>query len=157
MAVSVNPDQPDPGSQTASEVIAAAQSVGQELAVINVKRDEDFETAFKQVTDRRAAGILVMADPYLNNRREKIVAFAAQHGVPAIYEWREAAVAGGLMSYGSAINDAFRQLGLYTGQVLNGTKPSELPVMQAVKVELVLNQDGQNARHNISTFAVSAR
>ena len=141
MAVLVNPDQPDPGSRTdISEVIAAAQSVGQKLAVLNVARDEDFEAAFAQVTNQRANGLLVMADPYLNNRRERIIEFVSRHSVPAIYEWRQAAVAGGLMSYGSDINDAFRQLGLYTGQVLNGAKPADLPVMQAVKVELVLNQ-----------------
>ena len=141
MAVLVNPDQPDPGSRTdISEVIAAAQSVGQKLAVLNVARDEDFEAAFAQVTNRRANGLLVMADPYLNNRRERIIEFVSRHSVPAIYEWRQAAVAGGLMSYGSDSNDAFRQLGLYTGQVLNGAKPADLPVMQAVKVELVLNQ-----------------
>jgi len=80
-----------------------------------------------------------MADPVLNNRREQIVALAARHAIPAIYEWREHAQAGGLMSYGSSLMDAYRQLGGYAGRILKGAKPADLPFMRAVKIELVLN------------------
>jgi putative ABC transport system substrate-binding protein len=140
LAVLANRDQPDPGSKTdISEVVSAARAKGQKLTIINASKDEDFETAFAEITNQRVAALLVMADPYLNNRRQRIVEFASRHFIPAIYEWREAAAAGGLMSYGSSINDAFRQLGIYTARVLNGAKPMDLPVMQAVKVELVLN------------------
>jgi putative tryptophan/tyrosine transport system substrate-binding protein len=140
LAVLVNPNQPDPGSKTDIEdVVSAARAVGQKLAILRVSRDEDFEAAFAEILSQRAAALLVMADPYFNNRRERIVDFAAQQAIPTIYEWRGAAFDGGLMSYGSDINDAFRLLGSYTAQVLNGAKPGDLPVMQAIKVELVLN------------------
>jgi putative ABC transport system substrate-binding protein len=140
LAVFYNPNQPDPGSKSdISEVVSAARGVGQKLAILNVSSDQEFEQSFGEIVREKAAALLVMADPYFNNRRERIIEFAAHSMIPANYEWREAAVAGGLMSYGSDIHDAFRQLGIYTGRVLNGTKPMELPVMQAVKVELVLN------------------
>ena len=140
IGVLVNPSQPDPGSRTdINEVMSAARAVGQRMVVLNLSKEDDFEPAFAEMVRQDIAGLLVMADPYLNNRREQIVEFSTRHAVPAIFEWREAAIAGGLMSYGSSITDAFRQLGIYTGQVLNGAKPADLPVMQAVKVELVLN------------------
>jgi putative ABC transport system substrate-binding protein len=140
IAVLANPKQPDPGSKLdANEVVSAARAVGQQIIVLNVSDEEDFEPAFAAMIRQGAGGLLVMADPYLNNHREQIVEFAARHAIPAIYEWREAAVSGGLMSYGSSIIDAFRQLGIYTGQILSGAKPADLPVMQAVKVELVIN------------------
>jgi putative tryptophan/tyrosine transport system substrate-binding protein len=140
IAVLVNPSQPDPGSKTdKNEVESAARALGQQIIILNVSREEDFEPAFAAMIRQGVGGLVVMGDPYLNNSREQIVEFTARHAIPAIYEWREAAAAGGLMSYGSSIIDAFRQLGAYTGQVLNGAKPADLPVMQAVKVELVLN------------------
>jgi putative tryptophan/tyrosine transport system substrate-binding protein len=140
IAVVANPSQPDPGSKTdMKEVASAARVMGQQIIIFNVSKDQDFEPACAAMIQHGAGGLLVMADPYLNNRRDRIVEFAARNAIPAIFEWREAAVAGGLMSYGSSLTDAFRQLGAYTGQVLNGAKPADLPVMQAVKVELVLN------------------
>lgn len=140
IGVIINPSQPDPGSKTdIAEVASAARAVGQELIILNASRDADFEPAFAMLIRQGAGGLLVMADPYLNNRRGQIVELAARHAIPTIYEWRESAMAVGLMSYGSSILDAFRELGTYTAKVLNGTKPVDLPVMQAVKVELVIN------------------
>jgi putative ABC transport system substrate-binding protein len=140
IGVFINPSQPDPASKgDIAEVAAAAQVVGRELVILNASQDRDFEPAFIDLVRKGAGGLLVMADPYLNNRREQIVELAARHEIPAIYEWRESAAAGGLMSYGSSIIDAFRELGGYTGKILNGARPIDLPVMQAVKVELVIN------------------
>jgi putative ABC transport system substrate-binding protein len=140
IGVFINPTQPDPASKTdIGEVATAAQTVGQQLIILNASQDSDFEPAFTDLVRKGAGGLLVMADPYLNNRRQQIVKLAARHAIPAIYEWRESAAAGGLMSYGSSIIDAFRELGGYTGKVLNGARPIDLPVMQAVKVEFVIN------------------
>jgi putative tryptophan/tyrosine transport system substrate-binding protein len=113
--------------------------VGQQVTIVSASSDNDLEPAFATMSHQRAGGVIVMGDPYFNNRREQLVELAARHAIPAFYEWREIAVAGGLMIYGSSIIDAFRHLGSYTGLVLGGAKPADLPMMQTIKVELVLN------------------
>ena len=140
IAVLANPTQPDPSSQDdLREVEAAARALGQKISVFNAGSDADFEPAFAAMVRVQAGALLVMADPFFFGRRAQLISLAARHSIPAIWEWREMAVAGGLLSYGSSITDAFRLLGGYAAQVLNGTKPSELPVQQQVKIELVLN------------------
>jgi putative ABC transport system substrate-binding protein len=140
IAVLTNPSQPDPASKTdTSEVASAAHAVGQHVTLLNANSKSDFEPAFAAMVQQRAGGLIVMSDPFFNNRREQLVELAARRAIPAIYEWRETALAGGLMSYGSSLIDAFRHLGTYTGLVLSGAKPADLPVMQTIKVELVLN------------------
>jgi len=140
IAVLANPNNPDPEAKAdLSEVEAAARRVGQELSILNVGREPDIETAFTTMSQQGAAALLVMSDPFFNNQRLKLVALAERHSIPAMYEWREFAVAGGLMSYGSSLPDAYRQMGIYTGKILKGAKPADLPVVEAVKIELVIN------------------
>jgi ABC-type uncharacterized transport system substrate-binding protein len=138
IAVLANPANVPALSDTRA-VEAAAGAAGQHIAVLTATSESEFEPAFAAMVQQRADALLVMADPYFNNRREQLVALAARHAIPAIYEWREFATSGGLMSYGSSLADAWRQMGIYVGRVLKGEKPADLPIMQAVKVELVIN------------------
>jgi putative ABC transport system substrate-binding protein len=136
----VNRDNPDPESKDdAQQTEAAARSVGLKLNHLNISSDREIDSAFAILRERKDDALLVMGDPFFNSRREQLVALAARTEIPAIFEWREFAVVGGLMSYGASITDAYRQAGIYTGKILNGAKPADLPVMQAVKVELVIN------------------
>jgi putative ABC transport system substrate-binding protein len=136
----INPSNPDPESKfDTQEVETAARAVGQKINVLNASNERDIDTAFATLVQRGGDALLVMADPLFNSRREQLVALAARHMITAVYEWREFVMAGGLMSYGASITDAYRQIGIYTGKILKGAKPADLPVMQAVKVELVLN------------------
>ncbi len=120
-------------------VQATAQAIGQAINVVGASNDNEIDAALSAIATRRDDALLVMGDPFFNSRREKIVALAARHAIPAIYEWREFAAAGGLMSYGASLTDAYRQVGIYTGRILKGAKPTDLPIMQAVKIELVIN------------------
>ena len=107
--------------------------------MLNASSTSEIDVAFATMVQQGASALLVMADPFLNNRREQIIALASYHKIPAIYEWREIALAGGLMSYGSSLIDAYRQLGIYAGRILRGATPADLPIQQAVRIELVLN------------------
>jgi putative ABC transport system substrate-binding protein len=133
-----NPKNPGVESDT-REVQSAASSTGQQILVVNASNDGEIDTAFAALTQQHAEGLLVMADPFLNSRPDKIVGLAARHAIPAIYPWREFPAAGGLMSYGTILADAWRQIGIYGGKILKGAKPADLPVQQSVKVEFVLN------------------
>ena len=118
---------------------AAAQTLAHELLVANASSEREIDEAFATLAQRRVGAILVGNDVFFYSRREQIVALAAQHAIPAIYNVREYAQAGGLMSYGTNVDDAQRLAGVYVGRILQGAKPADLPVQQAVKVELVLN------------------
>ena len=134
----VNPDGPDSDVQMrdAQEAERISRS---ELHVANVRTEKDFETAFAALMEARVAALIVSSDPVFANRREQVVALAARHAVPAIYEAREFTASGGLMNYGASIPDAFRQVGVYTGQILKGAMPADLPVQRPTKLRLVLN------------------
>ena len=106
---------------------------------MNVGKDSDFDVAFATLSQILSGGLVVAADPFFNSRREQIVALAARHAMPAMYEWREFAEAGGLASYGTRLVDAYRQAGAYTGRVLKGEKPADLPVMRSTRFEFVIN------------------
>jgi putative ABC transport system substrate-binding protein len=138
IAVIVNPNSPEVDSQL-NDVQTGADAVGWELQILRVASEAEFDSAFATLAQSAVEALLVAADPFFNSQRERIVALAARHKIPAIYEARGYAVAGGLMSYGPNLPDAYRQVGLYTGQILKGAKPANLPVIQPTALELVIN------------------
>jgi putative tryptophan/tyrosine transport system substrate-binding protein len=122
-----------------SELRAAASAVGQQIEVLYVGSDREIETAFTTLVQRGAVALHAGIGAFLTSQREQIVALAARHRIPAIYNAREYVVAGGLMSYAPSIPDAFRQAGIYAGRILKGEKPADLPVQQSTKFEFVIN------------------
>ena len=136
--VLVYPNNPSTEAER-RDVQAAAQAVGQKLLILDVSSDRDIETAFTTIVQRGAGAMLAGGGAFMNSNRERIIALAARHALPTSYAQRESVVAGGLMSYGASITDAYRQVGVYAGRILKGEKPAELPVMQATKFELVIN------------------
>ena len=121
------------------DVQEAAARLNVKLVIVRANAEGEFDAAFSSVAQQKAGAILVCASPFFNSRRQQLVLLAARHGLPAIYEWREFAEAGGLMSYGTRLADAYRQAGLYAGRVLRGDKPADLPVVQVTTFEFVVN------------------
>jgi putative ABC transport system substrate-binding protein len=121
------------------DVNETARAIDQKIHVLSASTDQEIAAAFASLKQLGAAALLVGADPSFTNRRNHIVALAARHTVPAIYDQREYASAGGLMSYGTNLADSYRQVGTYTARILKGEKPADLPVMQATKFEFVIN------------------
>ena len=138
VAFLVNPKNPIAESDT-RDLQSAANTTRQQILVLHASNESEIENAFAALVQRRAGALLVQSDPFFNSRPRQIVALAARHAIPAIYQWRDFPAAGGLMSYGTVLADAYRQVGIYAGKILQGTKPSDLPVQQAVKIELILN------------------
>ena len=128
-----------------SEVRAAASSIRKQIEVLEAPTGRDIDTVFASLAQKPIDALLVAPSPLLNNRRVQLVTLAAYRRVPAIYPWREAAEVGGLMSYGTSFSDAYRQGGVYTGRILKGEKPADLPVIQSSKFELVINLNTANA------------
>jgi len=134
----INPDFP-PAALQLQQIEEAARGIGQRIVIARASNDDALETAFASLVQEGVGALLVTADPYFDTRRDRIVAFAARQRLPAIYQFREYAVAGGLLSYGVSITDAYRQYGVYAARILKGAKPAELPVFQPTKFELVIN------------------
>ena len=127
------------GQGQAKDVQEAARDLGQRLVVLNGGTDEEIDAAFASLAQNRVGALLVGADPFFDPRRDRLVGLAARHAVPAIYQFRDYALAGGLISYGASITDLYQQVGVYVGRVLKGDKPADLPVMLPTKFELVIN------------------
>jgi putative tryptophan/tyrosine transport system substrate-binding protein len=121
------------------EIAEAARAAGQRIDIIEASNEHEIHGAFKRIARLRPQALLVGADPFFNARREQLVTLANHYAIPAVYELREFAVAGGLMSYGTSLTEAYRQVGVYTGRILKGEKTAELPVVQSSKFELVIN------------------
>jgi putative ABC transport system substrate-binding protein len=138
IGVLTNPRNPN-AEIVSRDLQAAAPKLGLQMPVVNAAAESEFEATFARLAEQQAGALVVAADPFFNSRREVLVALAARHAIPAIYEWREFAEAGGLMSYATIISDAYRQAGLYAGLILKGQKPADLPVVQPTKFELVIN------------------
>jgi ABC-type uncharacterized transport system substrate-binding protein len=138
IAVLLNPNFA-PAVLNVRQSAAAARAIGKEVAIFNASSEIEIETAFEKIGQAKIGALLVGADPFFNSRRERLVALAARHAIPAIYEWREFAEAGGLMSYGTSLVEAHRLQGVYAGRILKGEKPADLPVVQLSKFELIIN------------------
>ena len=134
----VNPNNPNSPSDT-SEVEKAAQSLGRQVYIVHTTAEQEFDAAFAALVARRVGALLIVPDALFTNGRERLVALAAIHRLPAIYTSSLYAEDGGLVSYGTDIKAAFRQIGVYTGRILKGEKPSDLPVVQSVRFEMAIN------------------
>ena len=141
VAVLVNPANPTVTETTLREMESAARAMGLQLHVLNASTSREINTAFATFVSERPDALFVGLDPFLNSRRVQLVNLASRHALPATFSNRDIAEIGGLMSYGSDIKDAYRQVGVYVGRILKGAKPAELPVVQASKFELVINAE----------------
>src|ERR1700687_3158705 len=138
VAVLANPTNLATESEV-KEVRGATQSLGLQLQVAYASKETDIETTFDSLVQQHAGALVVTADPLFTHHHQRIVALAARNGIPTIYPWRSYSAAGGLVSYGTNLLEAWRQIGIYAGEILKGAKPADLPVQQVTKVDLVIN------------------
>jgi putative ABC transport system substrate-binding protein len=138
IAVLINPNNAN-AERDAATVQDAAGAIGVQILVMRAAVESDFETVFATIARERAGALLANSDVFFTSRRDQILALAARHALPVIAPWREFPLAGGLISYGPSIAAAYRQIGIYTGKILNGARPGDLPVVQPTTFELVIN------------------
>jgi putative ABC transport system substrate-binding protein len=138
-ALLVNPTSPALAEPVSTHVQAAARTLGINLHVLHASSESDFDAVFVTAARLQATGLVIGPDSLFNARIEQLASLSVRRALPTVYQWREFAAAGGLLSYGSNISDVFRQAGVYTGRILKGEKPAELPVEQPTKVELFIN------------------
>jgi len=122
-----------------NELAAVSRAKGVEVVVLDIKSEQDIDAAFATIMKQRIGALVVQNDAFLNSRRDQIIALAARHALPAVYAYREHTLAGGLISYGTNVNEMYRPAGVYIGRILKGAKPADLPVLQPTKFELVIN------------------
>jgi len=134
----VNPNNPRADVDTA-DMQAAARALGKLLLILKADGEHDFDAVFTNLAQQRVDALVVHTEPFFLSRRDHLVELAARHSIPTIYGLREFAAAGGLISYGTKLSDSYRQVGIYTGRILKGEKPADLPVMQPTKFEFVIN------------------
>jgi putative ABC transport system substrate-binding protein len=134
----INPDNPNSSTQS-KDMVAAATTIGGEIRIYEAARGADFESVFASLAAHQVEAVMVGSDPVLTSLRKDLVDFAARRGIPAMYQWREFAEAGGLMSYGTSLPGSYRQVAAYVGRILHGAKPADLPVLQPSTFELVIN------------------
>jgi putative ABC transport system substrate-binding protein len=139
VALLVNPTSPNLAESTTKDLQAAARTLGLQLHVLHASTERDFDTVFATLVRLRAGALVIGTDAFFDSRREQLAALAVRYAVPTIYATRGFAVAGGLMSYGASYTDAFHQAGVYTGRILKGEKPAELPIVRSTKIELLIN------------------
>jgi putative ABC transport system substrate-binding protein len=138
LALLVNPTNPNTETES-RDLQTAARTLGLQLQILHASSEHEFDRVFATMIQLRAGGLAIGSDPFFTGRSEQLATLALRHAVPAIYQFREFAAAGGLMSYGGSFTDSFRTAGIYTGRILKGEKPADLPIQQSTKVELILN------------------
>jgi putative ABC transport system substrate-binding protein len=139
IALLVNPTDPANADPLSRDLQVAARTRGVELHVLRASTESDFDTVFASLRQLRASALVIGGDPFFNSRAQRLTALAARHAVPTIYPYREYVTAGGLVSYGDSLRDAYHLVGTYAGRILKGEKPADLPVQQSTKVELFIN------------------
>jgi putative ABC transport system substrate-binding protein len=138
-ALLINPTNRAFTETVSRELQMAARTLGLQLHVLHATAERDFDPIFATLLQSKVGGVVIGSDAFFSSRSEQLAALTLRYSIPAIYQWREFAAAGGLVSYGANFTDMFRQVGVYTGRILNGEKPADLPVQQSTKVELIIN------------------
>ena len=136
----INPTNPRLAEQNIKSFQSAGKSFGIEMHVLHASTEDEFASAFEELKRIKAGGLLIAADPFFSSHVRQLAALSIRHAVPSVYQFREFAIAGGLLSYGTSFTQSFRTVGNYTGRILKGEKPADLPVQQATAVELIINQ-----------------